>query len=286
MYINKWLERYIEIVNERFIYNEIKEKTLTEYMRSIKKCSELFGNKLIDELSVKDIATEVSKIINSGRNSTAYRFKIHLVDMFREAQHEGVVVAGHNPAQTVRTPRRKVKTQRLTFEEWKLVLYKAKNIAPSYFYLSMLLALLTAQRITDITRMTHKNIRNEYLYIDQQKTGVKIAIPLSLRLDLIDISLSDVLSMCPRTGSLLQHENGKSVNTWTLSRWFKICRNAALSKASGLLPPPFREQRSLAERLYRKQGVDTMILLGHKHQYTTDNYNDIRNKDYRFLTLK
>ncbi|MFC2588560.1 MAG: hypothetical protein ACFNZS_01050 [Ottowia sp.] len=34
--------------------------------------------------------------------------------------------------------------------------------------------------------------------------------------------------------------------------------------------------RSLAERLYRAQGVDTRILLGHRRQQMTDRYNDDR----------
>lgn len=42
------------------------------------------------------------------------------------------------------------------------------------------------------------------------------------------------------------------------------------------LPCSLHEIRSLSERLYREQGIDTMILLGHKHQSMTDVYNDDR----------
>jgi len=42
------------------------------------------------------------------------------------------------------------------------------------------------------------------------------------------------------------------------------------------LPASLHECRSLSERLYRTQGVNTMILLGHKHQAMTDLYNDDR----------
>ena len=38
----------------------------------------------------------------------------------------------------------------------------------------------------------------------------------------------------------------------------------------------FNECRSLSERLYRSQGINTMRLLGHKHQAMTDMYNDDR----------
>ena len=43
----------------------------------------------------------------------------------------------------------------------------------------------------------------------------------------------------------------------------------------------------LAERLYRKQGVDTRILLGHKRQSMTDTYNDDRGlSDGEWKTLE
>lgn len=54
----------------------------------------------------------------------------------------------------------------------------------------------------------------------------------------------------------------------------------------GSLAPTFREQRSLSERLYRDQGVDTQKLLGHKTQEMTDRYNDDRGKDWVILSAK
>jgi len=41
-------------------------------------------------------------------------------------------------------------------------------------------------------------------------------------------------------------------------------------------PPISREQRSLAERLYADQGIDTRKLLGHRRQTMTDAYNSTR----------
>lgn len=54
----------------------------------------------------------------------------------------------------------------------------------------------------------------------------------------------------------------------------------------GSLAPTFHEQRSLSERLYRDQGVDTQKLLGHKTQKMTDRYNDDRGKDWVILSAK
>lgn len=46
-------------------------------------------------------------------------------------------------------------------------------------------------------------------------------------------------------------------------------------------PPSFHEQRSLSERLYRTQGIDTQVLLGHSSKTMTDRYNDSRVKEWK-----
>ncbi|CCP02947.1 Integrase [Erwinia amylovora Ea644] len=45
------------------------------------------------------------------------------------------------------------------------------------------------------------------------------------------------------------------------------------------------EQRSLAEGLYRDQGINTQNLLGHKNQIQTDKYNDDRGKDWIVMAV-
>ncbi|MCP0941511.1 integrase, partial [Klebsiella pneumoniae] len=50
-------------------------------------------------------------------------------------------------------------------------------------------------------------------------------------------------------------------------------------------PPSFHEQRSLSERLYREQGIDTQILLGHTSKTMTDRYNDSRGKEWKKLVI-
>lgn len=51
-------------------------------------------------------------------------------------------------------------------------------------------------------------------------------------------------------------------------------------------PATFHEQRSLAERLYKTQGINTKELLGHKSQTQTDRYHDDRGKDWIKIVFK
>lgn len=50
-------------------------------------------------------------------------------------------------------------------------------------------------------------------------------------------------------------------------------------------PATFHEQRSLAERLYQTQGIDTQRLLGHKSPSQTARYHDDRGKDWQDIKL-
>ena len=61
-----------------------------------------------------------------------------------------------------------------------------------------------------------------------------------------------------------------------LSARFEEAREGAGLEFKEGLPPSLHEFRSLSERLYRAQGINTMVLLGHKHQSMTDIYNDDR----------
>lgn len=74
----------------------------------------------------------------------------------------------------------------------------------------------------------------------------------------------------------------------SLSARFEDAREGVYGKHTGAgLPPCLHECRSLAERLYRKQGIDTRTLLGHKRQSMTDTYNDDRGlSDGEWKTLE
>ncbi|MBJ3815556.1 tyrosine-type recombinase/integrase [Shimwellia pseudoproteus] len=83
----------------------------------------------------------------------------------------------------------------------------------------------------------------------------------------------------------------------TFSEWKKLSAQAltvAFSKARDSIdynwakdgtPASFHEQRSLSERLYREQGIDTQTLLGHSSKTMTDKYNDTRGKERKKLAI-
>ncbi|MFV3198316.1 tyrosine-type recombinase/integrase, partial [Klebsiella pneumoniae] len=155
---------------------------------------------------------------------------------------------------------------------------------------AMLLAIVTGQRLGDISRMKFSDIWDEHLHVEQEKTGSKIAIPLALRCNAINWSLRDVVDRCRdyvvspylvhffRTTS--QAERGTQVKARTLTMNFSKARDSANINWGEGTPATFHEQRSLSERLYAAQGIDTQKLLGHKSPNQTARYHDDRGKEW------
>ncbi|WP_248834431.1 tyrosine-type recombinase/integrase, partial [Klebsiella pneumoniae] len=191
-------------------------------------------------------------------------------------------------------PRRKITRQRLTLEEWQKI-FDIADENHKYMGNAMLLAIVTGQRLGDISRMKFSDIWDDHLHVEQEKTGSKIAIPLALRCNAINWSLRDVISRCRdyavspylvhffRTTS--QAERGAQVKPRTLTMNFSKARDSADIDWGQGTPATFHEQRSLSERLYKAQGINTKDLLGHKTQQQTDRYHDDRGKGWTTVAL-
>lgn len=130
------------------------------------------------------------------------------------------------------------------------------------------------------------------------KTGVKIAIPLDLRLDVFGMSLRDVVKQCRSTGvasKYLVHAD-RRIKGQRLGAPYQVDRLTkdftAAMEAIGLdwgdkTAPTFHELRSLSKRLYELQGnVDTKDLLGHLTDEMGELYENSRGADYKLVTIR
>lgn len=289
-----WLERYWKIQEERLASGDIKENTYKQKAKPVALLKERAGMKLISSVDVRDIAQILEEYLSAGQPRMAQVVRSVLIDVFKEAQHYGEVPPGHNPALATKQPRRKITRQRLSLEEWQKI-FDIADKKQQYMGNAMLLALVTGQRLGDISKMKFSDIWDDHLHIEQEKTGSKIAIPLSLRLNAINWSLRDVVARCRdyavspylvhffRTTS--QAERGTQVKSNTLTMNFSKARDLARIDWGNGTPATFHEQRSLAERLYEAQGVDTQKLLGHKSPNQTAGYHDDRGKEWKKIIL-
>ena len=289
-----WLDRYQAIQDDRLKSGDIKLNTYKQKAKPVSLLRERAGLKLISAVDVRDIAQLLDEYIAVGQPRMAQVVRSVLIDVFKEAQHYGEVPPGYNPALATKQPRRKITRQRLSLEEWQKI-FEIADASHRYMGNAMLLALVTGQRLGDISRMKFSDIWDDHLHVIQEKTGSKIAIPLSLRLNAINWSLRDVVARCRdyavspylvhffRTTS--QAERGAQVKANTLTMNFTKARDLAGIDWGDGTPATFHEQRSLSERLYKEQGLDTQKLLGHKSPNQTARYHDDRGKDWVKVAL-
>lgn len=289
-----WLDRYQAIQDDRLKSGDIRLNTYKQKIKPVSLLKERAGMKLISAVDVRDIAQLLEEYISAGQPRMAQVVRSVLIDVFKEAQHYGEVPPGYNPALATKQPRRKITRQRLSLEEWQKI-FDIADASHRYMGNAMLLALVTGQRLGDISKMKFSDIWDDHLHVIQEKTGSKIAIPHSLRLNAINWSLRDVVARCRDYAvspylvhffrSTSQAERGAQVKSNTLTMNFSKARDLAEIDWGDGSPATFHEQRSLSERLYKEQGIDTRKLLGHKTQQQTDRYHDDRGKGWSKVAL-
>ncbi|ELO0981328.1 phage integrase Arm DNA-binding domain-containing protein [Enterobacter asburiae] len=286
---NTWLDHYWKIQDERLENRDIRPNTHKQKAKPVALLRESVGMKLISSVDVRDFAQIMESYVAEGQPRMAQVIRSVLIDVFKEAQHYGEVPPGYNPALATKQPRRRISRQRLNLGEWQKI-FAIADARHQYMGNAMLLALVTGQRLGDISNMKCSDIWDDHLHVVQEKTGSKLAIPLSLRLNAIDWSLRDVVARCRdyAVSPYLSHffrstsmaERGAQVKSNTITMNLSKARDKAEINWGDGIPATFHEQRSLAERLYQAQGIDTQSLLGHKSPNQKARYHDDRGKDW------
>lgn len=280
--MKNWLDRYEVILQRR----KLAVNTYKVRSGQLATIGEHFGETRLTAITTRDIAEFLERWIVKGKTTMAGTMRSVLSDIFREAVVEGRVE--NNPVSPTRAPKIEVLRERLEYEMFVAVRTGAERM-PAWFSLAMDLALVTGQRREDIALMRFTDIKDERLYIEQQKTGACLAIPLSLTLKESGLRLSTVIDRCRLVSrcdflispGIRKNSEDGSINLDSLTKGFVKARNYSGLKFSES-PPSFHEIRSLAGRMYEKEfGKDfTQKLLGHKSEKMTEKYLDTRKKEF------
>jgi integrase len=244
---------------------------------------EAIGNIRCADLTTKHIAEMLEKIEARGKMQWAVHVRSRMKVLCRRGKALGWMK--ENPATDTERATVTVKRRRLTFEEFQRIYEKAPEVA-LWLQNAMLLALVSGQDRSTVARWEHSFQQDGYAVLTRNKTGVRIAIPLELRLDVLGMSLADVIARCRSTGIvskfLIHHirpnvnaPKGSAIKIKTFTAKFKEARD--LAGITGDDAPTFHEMRSLTKRLYMEQGnVDTKALLGHMTDAIADLYANSR----------
>jgi len=271
--LGQWVETYREIIEARPLSYKTKANrysALTHLMASL-------GARVISAIRPHEVAGMVNRLAEK-RPQTAKRVLMESKDVFNEAVSYGWI--DRNPAAQIKAPHVKVQRHRLTIEAWLAIRAHAQERMPPWVSRMLVLALVTGQRRSDLCKMRFADVWDDHLHIEQAKTGARLALPLALKLNAIDTTLEQAIDACRgyATGTefMLRKHNGKQLVEASLSARFEEAREESTPACTDGLPVSLHECRSLSERLYRAQGINTMVLLGHKNQAMTDIYNDDR----------
>lgn len=274
--VSAWAVEYEEILRSW----HLSHKTTCNRLNCVRHVCHHLGGQYMQDLRPADIARMVTAIWRDGRAFTARRVQYEAESMFHHAMIAGLV--DRNPVTSLKAPPAAVARSRLSMEHWQAIHEWASRHGQPWFAYALRLALVSAQRRSDLIAMRKDHVIDGHLRVAQQKTGMRIELPLSLRLEALGVTLGDVITESDdyrRPGMyLLRKRDDVPFGAASLSASFASARDRALDRSEwgDKLPATFHEIRSLSERLYRAQGVDTRMLLGHRRQSMTDQYNDDR----------
>ena len=256
----------------------VTDKTKANRRSSLAHVLEGLGEqRIISAIRPHDISAFVRRVYED-HPPLSKRLLIEAKSVFNEAVNYGWL--DRNPAAQVRTQHVTVQRNRLTLDQWRLIKDHAEEHQPPWVSRMLTLALVSGQRRSDLVKMRFSDVWDDHLHVEQFKTGARLALPLGLRLDALSTTLSDAIEACRDyavgTEYLLRKHDGKRPVDASLSARFEEAREASIPVCETGSPVSLHECRSLSERLYRAQGINTMILLGHSSQQMTDMYNDDR----------
>ncbi len=145
---------------------------------------------------------------------------------------------------------------------------------------------MTGQRRDDLRLLKKSDVHDGKLWVIQQKTSARIAIPLTLRLSVLDLTLQEVIERClvdSQSDYLISSTNTTAgrkpgaLNADSITKAFmRALRDSGIKHGDS--PPSFHEIRSLASRLYAAEyGMEfAQKLMGHKSMKMTSLYLDSR----------
>ncbi|MFZ2269045.1 MAG: tyrosine-type recombinase/integrase [Azonexus sp.] len=272
--LGEWAETYRKIIAGKPIEDKTKANRLCILAHVLAGLGE---DRIISAILPHEISGMVMGV-HKAHPSLAKRILIEAKDFFNEAVNYAWIL--RSPAAAIRYPKVRVLRERLTLDQWKAIHAWSVANQPPWVSRMLVLALVTAQRRSDVEKFRFSDVWDDHLHVIQAKTGERLALPVDLRLDAIGVTIGQAIEDCRgyaiNEDFLLRKHNGQPLVMASLSARFEEAREAALPPFQSGHPPSLHECRSLSERLYRAQRINTMILLGHKHQAMTDLYNDDR----------
>lgn len=289
MTLAKWIPTYKEIWKE-------KKKPAKGTLDAAERYLNRFADQDFAKMPMRQVTTvHIAKYLdgieaNSGKGA-ATNMRTRLLDVFQYAITKGHIDAGANPVAATIPPDYEPQRDRLSLEQFRKILASADGWLAN----AMTLALLTGQRVSDISEMKFADVKDGYLHVRQIKSQgeVMLKLDVNIRLKSFGMSIGEAIKQCRdrivsqylvhQTRTSGSYKAGEQVTSDGISKAFTDLRDeVGIKAAKGKTPATFHEIRSLAKRLYTDEyGKDfSQKLLGHKTEATAAKYSDLRGSDW------
>jgi integrase len=282
--LGEWLDVHVKMLGER----SYQAQTLRNRITCVAHARRLWGARPLRSLLAHEISTALRDQFVPDKLGTAVRVLAEVRDAYTGAIANAW--ADVNPAMFVRLPKPKIQRQRLRFETWDAMATLARTGPQRWVLAMLLLALVTGQRRADLAKMRFSDVVDGHLRVEQQKQagkgyGARLAIPLALKLDVVGLTVGDVIEFCRTVAApgdfMLRKNNGTGIEVSSLSSRFGETIQAVLGEEDPgpRKRPSLHEARSLSARMYVAQGLEpktVQTLLGHKDSEMTELYLDDR----------
>ena len=249
---------------------------------------------------IRDVTvTDVAELLDSYDDRPRMRqsLRTEAVELWKTALHNGW--APVNVADMTRTNKAKVKRSRLSLEDFQKIYAVALKLPNKWIARSMELALVSAQRASDISAMEFKQLKSSTswiegneLYVMQIKSQLKTKVRIPLDFGINGWTIGGVIKSCQTsiiTRWIIHHNRyhggakpGMRITAGALSRGFSEARELAGIIGASETPPTFHEIRSLSIRLYKdKFGAEfAQAIAGHKNAKISSLYADARGAEW------
>ncbi|SDS18841.1 Bacteriophage lambda integrase, N-terminal domain [Halopseudomonas xinjiangensis] len=259
-------------------HRELAKATLALYAVRFRQIIAAMGAQPIDEVTIRMIAALLDPLSPRASNQC----RALLIDLFNHACAKGL--CPDNPAASTLPRIEKKARKRHTVEGIRAI----REAAPLWLQNAIDLALITAQRRSDVLTMKFEDVQDGYLYVVQQKTAkasdaawIRFQVTPQLQ-TVIDRCRDNVLSpfLVHRQPERMKQKQQQNKVHWTkieeryLTRAFKAAREAAgcYKDWTDEEQPGFHEIRALSLHLYKKAGKDGQRIAGHASEDMTRNY--------------
>lgn len=228
-------------------------KTQKEQNPQLDRLIAVFGQAQIDDIKPQHIRQYLDKRTAKIMANREIALLSHLWNTAREWGHTEKA----NPCTGIRKNKEEARGVYVSDDDFKAVLWAADDALED----AMLLAYHTGQRLADVLKMTRNDIKEGAIWVEQNKTGKKLAIEIQGHFaDILEWVLSR-----PRKATgfyLIQTENGRPLTYTMLRKRFDAAREYAgvTFQFRDIRPKAATDSGSLAE---------AQALLGHESASTT-----------------